>query len=330
MFRSISTKKMARVVVASILFSITTPFCEAEPTFGKWMSLSPMPTKRSEISAAFSNGRIYVPGGVSINGSLDVFEGYEIATNRWVTLAQLPTPLNHVGVSAYQGKVYISGGFEDLRQKKTSSVMHVYDIESDSFVDTIKMPGPRAKHSMIERDGWLHLIGGLDHRETWSLHLATLRWSSDRLPALPKERDHLSVLADSVAFYLVGGRKDEEGEDSVCLRYRFSQRESKWEKLSRIPTPTGGQMAALVNGRIHIVSGEDLQTKEVFSQHEVFDLVSGRWSNSEPLPVSRHGAASIYVNGVWYVIGGGLRSHIATIFSTTSVVNGGTFISGSQ
>ncbi len=286
---------------------------------GKWQRAAKMPTSRSEIAAALHDGLVYVAGEVSLRGSLAAFECYCIRTDTWQRLAPLPVGLNHVGIAAKGNTIYVSGGYADLRQKHVSDQLLAYDIRDDRWRVLSQMPAPRAKHSMIERDGWLHLIGGIQHRAIWSYHIASGRWQQDYLPPLPAHRDHLSPLQDAHAIYIIGGRRDESHEISACLRWRPGT--SHWQTITQLPTERGGQVAAIHNGCIYVAGGEDLQTKATYASHDRYDLLTGKWSAATPLPVARHGSASAWTSDGWLVIGGGRQSHYRTLISTSRRVD---------
>lgn len=54
-----------------------------DPQQDSWISLSPMPTKRSGLSAGALNGSIYVLGGEKTEGSFKINEKYDVKLNEW-------------------------------------------------------------------------------------------------------------------------------------------------------------------------------------------------------------------------------------------------------
>lgn len=279
-----------------------------------WETLPGMPTVRSEIACAVVGEKVYVVGGIGLDGSKRAFEALDLRIGRWEKLAPLPTKLNHSGVAASQGVVYVSGGFLDLRQKRLSSSLHAYDTRTGEWRDLGPMPAPRHKHFMIARDGWLHLFGGLGLRETWSYRIATGEWRTDRIAPIPEQRDHITVLQDASSLYIVGGRRDRSAQ-AACWRYDF--RKGRWSVFAELPLARSAPTAVLHRGRIHVVGGEDVETQETFRRHDILDLATGRWSAGEPLPRPRHGMASCKVGDRWIVIGGGRRAEVGTVFTAT-------------
>ncbi|MAS94080.1 MAG: hypothetical protein CMO55_12865 [Verrucomicrobiales bacterium] len=293
-------------------------FVHADDSRGTWSKGAEMPTQRSELASATVDGKVYVVGGISHRGSLRSFEAYDMANARWEKLPSLPTKLNHVGTAYCDGKIYVSGGYRDMYRKKWSDSLYAYDLRSREWSEVSKLPEARVKHFMVERDGWLHLFGGLKTTEVWSWHVRSGKWSRNRIAPMPELRDHISVVQDTRNIYVVGGRKGKVPQ-ADCWRHDF--RTGKWDTFAQLPEATGGHTAVLVGGKIHVLGGEDQRTKEVFSRYDIYDLSTGRWEMGPSLPTGRHGLVSGCFQGNLCVIGGGKKSHIGTIVSTSRMVD---------
>jgi N-acetylneuraminic acid mutarotase len=79
-----------------------------------WTAVAPMPNVRSHIggSTFVRDGRIWVAGGISVNGTVlgDVIQ-YDPATNHWTTVGTLPAP-RHSAVAVPLGdKILLTGGY---------------------------------------------------------------------------------------------------------------------------------------------------------------------------------------------------------------------------
>lgn len=274
-----------------------------------------VPSKRSEIASTLYKDKMYVAGGISFWGSSNRFESYDIVNDKWTRLSNLPNKLNHVGLSSFQGQIYLSGGYYNARQTKLSNVMHVYDIESGNWCEVLQMPEERASHFMIERDEYLHLVGGSNHVDILSFNLISREWKKDMMEPLPEKRDHLSLLQTEHNLYVVGGRQHGVVK-ADCWKY--SLEENKWSVITSLPTPRGGQSSCLFKNQIHVIGGEDLHKGFTFKRHDVFDLATMQWSEGEPLQIARHGFVSELVDSTWYIYGGGKMSGFKTLISTTS------------
>lgn len=273
------------------------------------------PTKRSEMGSTLLGNKIYVAGGINFWGSSDSFEAYDIAKGKWEKLPSLPKELNHVGLAAYDGKIYLSGGFFNMRQTNFSDVLYAYDIAAKQWNMVTKMPNKRAAHIMIQRGGYLHLIGGRNHTSIESFHLNTQKWETEKIAALPEKRDHISVLQSEQKLYIVGGRhKGVVKED--CWEYDFDTH--KWRTFAALPTPRGGQSACLHNQQIHIIGGEDLVAGKTFGRHDIYDLPKKEWQTGKGLKTTRHGFIAELFQNKWYVYGGGKKAGIKTLISATS------------
>jgi len=283
--------------------------------FPGWESGRRMPTPRSELACGWNEGVIYVAGGINLGGSRKEFQSFDTKTGVWKRLPSLAINLNHSGIACAGGKVYVSGGFRNLRQTKFSNSLFAYDISKRKWELKGEMPGFRHKHFMIYRDGYLHLMGGLQHCEIWSYHIDKGIWSRDILPPFPNLRDHIGVVQDEGTIYVLGGRRDRVAQ-SDCWKYSMGS--GKWEVFTQLPGPRGAPTVVMTEQKtIHIAGGEDLQTQETYRRHDIYDLESGQWSMGTPLPKARHGMTSALIGGNWYVIGGGWKAEIGTVFTAT-------------
>jgi N-acetylneuraminic acid mutarotase len=84
-----------------------------DPKIDKWITLEPMPSERSGISAASINNTttIYVFGGEDITKTYNNNEKYNVKSNKWESQEPLPTARHGLAaVSANDDKIYVIGG----------------------------------------------------------------------------------------------------------------------------------------------------------------------------------------------------------------------------
>jgi N-acetylneuraminic acid mutarotase len=108
-----------RALTACLLLLPSLWGCAAaqEATHGPWTPVAPMPTARSELTAAALDGRIYAAGGIAQWGTTAAFEAYDPATDRWEELPPLPEAVHHLAAAATnerwprsRAKLYVVGG----------------------------------------------------------------------------------------------------------------------------------------------------------------------------------------------------------------------------
>src|SRR5438876_6742778 len=81
----------------------------------------------------------------------------------------------------------------------------------------------------------------------------------------------------------------------------------QWEEKAKMPLPRAGYMAGAVSKRLLLAGGSHWANgKKLWSNRaDFFDPRSNQWSPAPPLPDERSDAASVSVNGVLYLFGGG-------------------------
>jgi N-acetylneuraminic acid mutarotase len=83
-----------------------------DPNQDSWISLAPMPNKRSGIAAASLNSSIYVFGGEEPTKTFDNNERYDTKSNMWTNEPPMPTARHGLGAASILDgkKIYVFGG----------------------------------------------------------------------------------------------------------------------------------------------------------------------------------------------------------------------------
>ena len=80
-------------------------------------------------------------------------------------------------------------------------------------------------------------------------------------------------------------------------------RRNRWRARAPMPTPRGALAAAVIDGKIHAVSGNGWRLRNT-SAHEVYDPGADRWTARAAIPTPRDHLAVATVDGRLYAIGG--------------------------
>src|SRR5919106_2373468 len=93
------------IIVFDFPISMTQTATTTTATESFWTDGAPMPTPRTEVTAAVLRNDIYVIGGFDESGQVtDIVEVYNIANNTWSKASPLPEPLHHTAAASYNGK----------------------------------------------------------------------------------------------------------------------------------------------------------------------------------------------------------------------------------
>jgi N-acetylneuraminic acid mutarotase len=100
-----------------------------DPASDTWETKAPMPTPRVGLTASVVDGKIYLIGGISEDGSLlNTNEVYNPENDTWTTKAPMPTATEQCTSAVVDNKIYVigGGGAGDKNQ--------MYDPQTDSWV----------------------------------------------------------------------------------------------------------------------------------------------------------------------------------------------------
>jgi N-acetylneuraminic acid mutarotase len=289
-------------ILLPALVSVFAALSAAHAQESTWSTGAPMPTLRTEITAAALNGLIYVTGGLgegwSVRAELEV---YDPETDTWEARAPLPVALHHTAMAAAHGRLYVSGGYSGDFSSFQSAV-YAYDPETDVWESVADLPAPRAAHAMVSIHNKLYVVGGVGPRsdELWIYDPGTKTWDTSAAP-LPTPREHLAAVALDGLLYVVGGRTEAGNLGTLEV---YDPEVGEWTVLTDMPTPRGGITAAAFDGQIHVTGGEAFSPSMTFDEHEIYDPATNTWATGDPMPTARHGLASVALDKRWYVIGG--------------------------
>ncbi|MFK7977043.1 MAG: Kelch repeat-containing protein [Halioglobus sp.] len=317
------SKRLAFIAVTFWLaFASSNLLADSKELNSQWSQLADMVYKRSEISAAVLNGKVYVAGGIGFFRTLAVCETYTIESNAWSACADLPYPLHHVAMASDGVAVYAAGGYTSLGFKHDPApLLWRLDEHAEQWTEVAALPEPVGEHAMLFRNGHLYIVGGRtpegDSAALWSYNLTTKQWQ--RLADMPTPRHSFSIVLEQNRLWVMGGRSAALGS-AITKTEIYDFGTNTWAQGPTLPSGGGGHVAVLNGQRIHIVGGEVFEPSSVLNRHDVYDLVTKRWLKEPPPPFPRHGMSGVVVDDGILIFGGGSRPGLSTVFSVTSTV----------
>jgi N-acetylneuraminic acid mutarotase len=282
---------------------------------GTWTALVPAPTKRTEVTAAVLDGKIYVIGGFAEPslGNLssltitDRVEVYDPATNAWTARAPLPVGLHHAAAVVAGNRLYVIGGYRQsfLALWHPVATVYLYDADKDAWTERKPMPTPRGALAAVELAGRLYALGGYDgsanRAEVEIYDPAGDVWSAGA--PLPTPRDHLAAATVGGKIYAIGGRVNQSYARNLPTVEAYNPAADRWAKAADLPTARSGITAGVIRDTIYVLGGE--APEGTFRTNEAYSPETDRWHNAAPMPTARHGLGSTAIGDRLYVLGGG-------------------------
>ncbi len=133
------------------------------PSTDSWTTgLAPMPTARSDTTAAVVNGKIYVIGGWNGSSILSTVEVYDPFTDTWSFGAAMPTPRADLGACGCSGHIHVVGGINATQDGNATQVgtHEIYAPSTDTWSFAEPMPTPRAELVVVNVGGTIYAMGG--------------------------------------------------------------------------------------------------------------------------------------------------------------------------
>ena len=183
-----------------------------DPEKDSWTTLSPKPVPVTEVGAVVIGGKIYVPGGRTVSGSLtNVLDIYDPREDRWEKGPHLPVPLSGYAMAAFEGKLYLFGGWNGQSVLPT---VYEFDPDRQEWLERASMPTARSLAGAAAANGKIYVFGGFDGNQPLAVNEvyhpdldggqgAELAWAAG--PPMPDPRYSMGVASVADIIHVFGG-----------------------------------------------------------------------------------------------------------------------------
>ena len=153
---------------ASYTYIATVEILDISVSHCQWLSATGLPVRCNRMSAAITDGALYLLGGSLgkqvLSVSLSALTQTEEPSAQWRTLPD--TPLEHSTAIAVHGSLLAVGGSHD---RQRSSVIHVYDQEKNAWNKMGDLPTERQDCACcLLPSGEILVAGGYDRTGKWT------------------------------------------------------------------------------------------------------------------------------------------------------------------
>lgn len=191
-----------------------------DPEKDSWVTLAPKPVPVAEIGAVVIGGKIFVPGGRTVSGSLtNALDVYDPREDRWEKGPPLPVPLSSYAMVAFEGKLYLFGGWDG--QTVRANVLE-FDPDRQEWLERTPMPTARSFSGAAVANGKIYVFGGFDGKLPLAVNeiyqpdldhgqLQAVAWAEG--PPLPEPRYAMGVASVADIIHVFGGLG--EGDDPL-------------------------------------------------------------------------------------------------------------------
>jgi non-specific serine/threonine protein kinase len=265
-----------------------------------------------QVPAAVVKNRIWVVGGLTsplpsglLQSTADT-EFYDPTTREWGRGPQLPVALNHAMMVTYQGTLWVIGGFVPRGGNPTagdSARVLMLNQAENAWIEKPMLHHARAAGAAAVVGNKIVVVGGRtgDPGKPVTVTEVFNGTSWQDATAIPTPADHLAAASDGKYLYAVGGDKLSTADDVAAVQ-RFNPATGTWSQLPPMSAAASGVGAAVVDGQLITLGGENLGT--VFNTVRELDLATRAWSSLPPLPEARHGMGVAVIGTTLYAVGG--------------------------
>lgn len=173
----------------------------------KWRALKPLPRTTAAAGVAAYDGKIYVIGGVDIDGVVHTdVQIYDPVAETWSKGRNMITARDHPGIDVVDGIIYVAGG---CSLRKNVPVFEAYNPKTDTWTSLPPMIHTRADIGFVHHKGRFYSFGGewpgiYDDNEEYNI--ATRTWRRVQKMPRPWKATGSVVVGDTI--YNIAGFTD--------------------------------------------------------------------------------------------------------------------------
>jgi subtilase family serine protease/N-acetylneuraminic acid mutarotase len=280
-----------------------------DPASSVWTVTGQLNTaRRAHTATLLPDGKkVLVVGGAGNAGNLAGAELFDIETGKWMLTGSLSIPrAGHSATLLSNGKVLVAGGFSGSARLMTAEV---YDPATGSWAPTDNLKSTRTLHSAVAlRDGRVLVVGGdgpnnfLNTAEIYNP--ITGEWTVTG--NLKTGRELLEAILLNDGKVLVIGGFNNGFLDSAEL---YDPSTGLWSPAGNLKVGRVYHSATLLpSGRVLVVGGRrenDGKPENYFKSVEIYDPVTGSWSEGGDLNVGRSGHRAVLLPNNNVLVAGG-------------------------
>lgn len=275
---------------------------EQEPLFVEaWERLADSPLALTELAAAAHDGRIWVVGGFTADGSASravlIFDPVD---ESWSDGPRLPVGVHHSALISVDDVLYLLGGFLHAGFQQPTAQVWVLEMGADEWAEGPVLPEARGA-AAAAWDGSRIVFGGGVGPEGVASDVYALDDAWERFGELSEPRQHLAATSDGHGrVWFLGGRQSslETNIGSVDLL--------EGGRIARLPaelTPRSGAAAVWGEGIGACLLGGETPAGTLSAVECL--TTDGQVLDLPPLTVARHGlGVALLDDGIYALMGG--------------------------
>ena len=215
-------------------------------TTNNWHSVMPLPYPATSLGVCVFQGQLFVVGGLTGIGSVDIVLRYSPRYNSWQRVKNLNQPRSGAAVVGGEKYMYAIGGLCKSTNKETQweflNTMEVYQRESNKWTLGKNLLSKRAYAAAVYLNSRIYLVGGRGElmgvnrgMDVYDPHIE--EWTSAVCHSTPRTLCGIALSENETEFYVIGGVTS-GGEDMDGVEV-YDTEKDRWKKATSLPVPTG-------------------------------------------------------------------------------------------
>jgi hypothetical protein len=224
----------------------------------------PLPAPVQRAVAVWSNGTIYVAGGLDASGrSVNGVFALDPETGTLTSLGSVPDPVHDAAAAFLGGRLLVFGGGSSA----STDVVQAFDPSTRKGTVAGHLPRPLSDLAAATVGGTVYLVGGYDGASPQASIFSTTDGAHfTQAGTLPTGLRYAAVAASGTALVIAGGVS---ATGPVSTVYRFDSTTGKVSLLAHLPSAVGHAGAVALGGQVYVIGGLDSGGHALASVFEV-------------------------------------------------------------
>ena len=232
-----------------------------DTTVNNWQTVKSLPYEVASLGVCVFQGQIFVVGGLTGVGSIDIVLKYSPRYNSWQRVSNLMSPRSGAAVVAGEKFMYAIGGVSKRGNAANAhweflNTMEVYERESNTWRLGKEMLSKRAYGGAVYLDTKIYLVGGQGELmgESKGMDIydtITQEWSNTVYHNVPRRL--CGIAPNENEFFIIGGVS--KGGDTVNIVETYNVVAKRWKKSTSLPIPIGAMQCCTMKLRLGVLQG---------------------------------------------------------------------------
>jgi len=264
-----------------------------------------MPTSRQGPFIGAIGNKIYVAGGATPSGILNVTEVYDPVTDTWSTAAPMPVGRT-TGASAVVNDILYTIGGGVTGGGNSVNTVQAYDPATDTWTTKAPVPTPINSTYAVVQNGLIYVVSGFNNNARLTTLLvydpSANTWKNLAPMKVGKSQPAVALFGNTI---IAAGGLSTNNTNGTVDNEAYNIASNSWTTLAPSPIARFGGCFEAAGGTLFIAGGRTSTSAPILDTMDSYDVTANSWTTGlPPMPTGVSNPGAVSIGGRLYCIGG--------------------------